>query len=124
MLLPLLSWLFRRAPFGLLVLALLGLASQVQATHLRAGDIQARIDPVNPRRVFFTMVIYQRTPGSSGPGGTPPDQSEARIFFGSKMDAFDEGPPVRAIRAWRDDSNLFRIQDGKANLRDRVRRVL
>ena len=82
MLLPLLSWLFRRAPFGLLVLALLGLASQVQATHLRAGDIQARIDPVNPRRVFFTMVIYQRTPGSSGPGGTPPDQSEARIFFG------------------------------------------
>jgi gliding motility-associated-like protein len=66
------------------VLTFLGLVSsrEVQATHLRAGDIQARIDTTvgpgfNPRRVFFKMVLYQKTPG-----GEVPDENRVTIFFG------------------------------------------
>ena len=51
-----------------------------QATHLRAGDIQAKSDTTanpNPRRVFFKMILYSRI---SGPQVA--DQPEATIFFG------------------------------------------
>ncbi|WP_187263875.1 T9SS type B sorting domain-containing protein [Pontibacter beigongshangensis] len=54
------AWLF------ILVLLLLVSSSAVQATHIRAGDITAKRDTTpnpNPRRYFFTMVIYRDTGG-------------------------------------------------------------
>ncbi|MBD2715400.1 gliding motility-associated C-terminal domain-containing protein [Microvirga sp. STR05] len=93
MVLSLLSRLARRGPLLLLLAVLLSWASQVQATHLRAGDIQAKIDTTvgpgnNPRRVFFKMVLYQKTPV----GGIP-DEASVTIFFG------DCGPPQVFSRA-------------------------
>lgn len=68
----------------LLLASLSWAAPQAQATHLRAGDIQARIDTTigpgfNPNRVFFKMILYQKTPGS---GNSPPDEVNVTIFFG------------------------------------------
>lgn len=76
-------------PFGgstaarvVLVLAIiaigLGLRPEAAwASHIRAGDIQAKPDTVtnNPRRMFFKMILYTDN-------GSPVDQPEAVIFFG------------------------------------------
>jgi len=62
----------------LLVLGLL-LARPAHATHLRAGDIQAKVDTTaahNPNRIFFKLTLYRDT----NPGSAPlPD---ATLFFG------------------------------------------
>ncbi|QJX47893.1 gliding motility-associated C-terminal domain-containing protein [Hymenobacter taeanensis] len=78
--LPLLN---RAARLGLvllvLVLAYFGLTPAAQATHLRAGDIQAKTDTTaarNPRRIFFKMVIYESNVNTSV------SQTDATIFFG------------------------------------------
>ncbi|HEX8424758.1 MAG TPA: hypothetical protein VF639_00530, partial [Hymenobacter sp.] len=77
------SLLFRLARLGALLLLLVGLltlAFPTQATHIRAGDIQSKIDTTanfNPRRVFFRLTLYCRDPAS----GVPP-QPTAAIFFG------------------------------------------
>lgn len=59
------------------------------ATHIRAGDIQAKVDTTanpNPRRVFFKMILY--TDNSSAV-----DQSTATIFFGDGTSSCAEGVP-------------------------------
>ncbi|TGD82639.1 gliding motility-associated C-terminal domain-containing protein [Hymenobacter wooponensis] len=78
--LPLLN---RTAQLGLvllvLVLAYFGLTPAAHATHLRAGDIQAKTDTTaarNPRRIFFKMVLYESS------AGTNVSQTDADIFFG------------------------------------------
>ncbi|MBD2722271.1 T9SS type B sorting domain-containing protein [Hymenobacter armeniacus] len=69
------------APAALLLGVLLvlgGWPRAAQATHLRAGDIQAKVDttsPGNPRRIFFKMILY--TDNSSS---VPADN--ATFFFG------------------------------------------
>ncbi|MBF9224024.1 T9SS type B sorting domain-containing protein [Hymenobacter ruricola] len=67
---------------ALLLLAVAGLLARpevARASHIRAGDIQAKVDttPVhNPRRIFFKMVLYTTE------GQNVVDQPEAIIFFG------------------------------------------
>ncbi|MET4107087.1 gliding motility-associated C-terminal domain-containing protein [Hymenobacter sp. UYP22] len=49
------------------------------ATHLRAGDIQAKTDTTaarNPRRIFFKMVLYTSAEPSSA------DEPNVNIYFG------------------------------------------
>ena len=44
-----------------MLVILLGVSTEAQATHIRAGDITAKRDTTpnpNPRRFFFTMIIY------------------------------------------------------------------
>ncbi|MFC7669695.1 hypothetical protein ACFQT0_21740 [Hymenobacter humi] len=53
---------------------------EVWATHIRAGDIQAKVDTTvgagfNPRRVFFKMVLYTDN-------GSQVKQPAATIFYG------------------------------------------
>ena len=73
------SWLL--VVLVLSVLASLGLTPTAQASHIRAGDIQAKSDttlPVsarNPRRVFFKMVIYTDR-------GSNVKEEAVTIFFG------------------------------------------
>ena len=60
------------------------------ASHIRAGDIQAKIDTTanpNPRRVFFKMILYT----TEGPGVV--DQPAATIFFGDGTSSCKEGVP-------------------------------
>ncbi|WP_201980160.1 T9SS type B sorting domain-containing protein [Hymenobacter rubidus] len=68
----------RLAVLLLVFLTGLGLGPQgAWASHIRAGDIQAKPDTVtnNPRRIFFKMVLY--TDNSSNV-----DQPKATFFFG------------------------------------------
>jgi hypothetical protein len=64
---------------ALLLLVLASWGPQVaRASHIRAGDIQAKVDTTanpNPRRIFFKMILY--TDNNSAV-----DQPEAVIFFG------------------------------------------
>ncbi|MDX5436882.1 MAG: gliding motility-associated C-terminal domain-containing protein, partial [Pontibacter sp.] len=56
-----LKYLLHGSLLWVLLLLLLGTSSEVQATHIRAGDITARRDTTpnpNPRRFFFRMVVY------------------------------------------------------------------
>ncbi|MBC6611806.1 gliding motility-associated C-terminal domain-containing protein [Hymenobacter sp. BT507] len=56
----------------------LGLGPRAQASHIRAGDIQAKSDTTaarNPRRIFFKMILYTNR-GSSVKAET------ATFFFG------------------------------------------
>ena len=78
-----------RARFGMLVAVLLiglGLMPETaSATHIRAGDIQAKGDttanaPRGSRRVFFKMVLYTDIVGRGGQA--PAKQPTATIFFG------------------------------------------
>ncbi|MDO7851495.1 T9SS type B sorting domain-containing protein [Hymenobacter convexus] len=61
-----------------------GLRPEVaHASHIRAGDIQAKVDTTagrNPRRIFFKMILYTTTL----PNGTqqPVDERQVTIFFG------------------------------------------
>ncbi|MBH8567486.1 gliding motility-associated C-terminal domain-containing protein [Microvirga sp. STS02] len=82
----------------LLILMLTGLSLRpnvAQASHLRAGDIQAKVDTTaspNPRRIFFKMVLY--TDNSS-----PVDQPSATIFFGDGSSSCIDGIPRAVKRA-------------------------
>ncbi|MCC2548650.1 gliding motility-associated C-terminal domain-containing protein [Hymenobacter sp. BT175] len=61
------------------LLALSGLASTAEATHIRAGDIQAKTDTTparNPRRIFFKMITYTDVASQAAQN---PDET---IFFG------------------------------------------
>ncbi|PJJ59333.1 gliding motility-associated-like protein [Hymenobacter chitinivorans DSM 11115] len=65
------------------VLCLLGLHHTAEASHLRAGDIQAKSDTTypfgdkrnNPRRIFFKMVTYTDATSSV-------DEEQITIFYG------------------------------------------
>ncbi|UYZ64804.1 gliding motility-associated C-terminal domain-containing protein [Hymenobacter weizhouensis] len=84
-----------RAGKYLLLLLLVALAwgamlPAAQATHLRAGDIQAKTDTTaarNPRRIFFKMVLYQSNVNTSV------DEDAVTIFFGD-----GEFSGVRAVK--------------------------
>ena len=73
--------LFRRKGLPLLVVALFVcwlLPSWARATHLRAGDIQAKSDTTaahDPRRIFFKMILYTKISAQA-------DQPDATFFFG------------------------------------------
>ncbi len=65
-----------------------------RASHLRAGDIQAKVDTTanpNPRRIFFKMVLY--TDNSS-----PVTQPAATIFFGDGSSSCLDGVPRASIK--------------------------
>ena len=66
----------------------LGLRPQsAQATHLRAGEIQAKVDTTanpNPRRIFFKMVLY-----TDNGSGVPADL--ATVFFGDGTSSCTNG---------------------------------
>ena len=88
----------RMALLGLIIAIGLGLRpNAARASHIRAGDIQAKIDTTanpNPRRVFFKMVLYT----TEGPGVV--DQLAATIFFGDGTSSCKDGVPRAApIRA-------------------------
>ena len=82
----------------LLLLLMGGLSlrpNAAQASHLRAGDIQAKVDTTanpNPRRIFFKMVLY--TDNSS-----TVDQKDATIFFGDQTSSCIDGIPRAVKRA-------------------------
>lgn len=65
----------RQWPLLVLITGLMGIPGAAQASHIRAGDIQASIDAVNPRLVRFKMILY--TDNSS-----PVRQDAVTIFFG------------------------------------------
>nr|GFA41366.1 hypothetical protein [Tanacetum cinerariifolium] len=76
------QWVGRRQVW-LLVMLLAGLSwllpRAAHATHLRAGDIQAKVDTTpthNPNRIFFKLTLYR----DSSPGNA--EQKEATLFFG------------------------------------------
>ena len=81
----------RMALLGLIIAIGLGLRpNAARASHIRAGDIQAKIDTTanpNPRRVFFKMVLYT----TEGPGVV--DQLAATIFFGDGTSSCKDGVP-------------------------------
>ncbi|WP_139923649.1 gliding motility-associated C-terminal domain-containing protein [Hymenobacter sp. DG01] len=90
--LPLLNRPVRLWLAGLLLLvAWLGTPSSADATHLRAGDIQAKTDttlPVanrNPRRIFFKMILY--TSVTTTGGQLAADEPEVTIFFGDNTNS-------------------------------------
>ena len=72
---------WRSWPLTCALLAILSLllANPAHATHLRAGDIQAKVDTTpthNPNRIFFKLTLYRDTsPGSA-------QQLNATLFFG------------------------------------------
>ena len=74
----------------LLVLAGAGLRpGAAWASHIRAGDIQAKVDTTanpNPRRVFFKMILY-----TDNASGVPADA--ATIFFGDGTSSCKDGVP-------------------------------
>ncbi|SET57698.1 T9SS type B sorting domain-containing protein [Hymenobacter actinosclerus] len=79
---PLQRWLT-----GLLLLLVCLLAAPAaRATHLAAGDIQARTDPNNPRHIFFTLSLYVGVPGPE-----VAEEPTVIIFFGDNTS--QEGIP-------------------------------
>ena len=82
--------LARVALLVVVLLAGLGLRpGAAWATHIRAGDIQAKIDTTanpNPRRVFFKMILY--TDNSSNV-----DEDKVAIFFGDGTSSCARGIP-------------------------------
>ena len=68
----------------------------VWASHIRAGDIQAKTDTTanpNPRRVFFKMILYLDI--TRGPN--PVDQPDATIFFGDGTSSC-KGGVLRSVK--------------------------
>ena len=64
----------------------------VWASHIRAGDIQAKIDTTanpNPRRVFFKMILYLDISKGLPPASV--DQPSATIFFGDGTSSCKDG---------------------------------
>ncbi|WP_082685198.1 gliding motility-associated C-terminal domain-containing protein [Hymenobacter sedentarius] len=82
--------LMRVALLVLVVLSGLSLLPQAAwASHIRAGDIQAKVDTTanpNPRRVFFKMVLYTKTASTT-------KQPSAIIFFGDGTSTCSPGVP-------------------------------
>jgi gliding motility-associated-like protein len=82
------SSLWRNGWFLTLLLASLGwlLPSSAHATHLRAGDIQAKVDTTpthNPNRIFFKLTLY-RDPRAV-------QQNTIRVYYGDgKTSDLDE----------------------------------
>jgi hypothetical protein len=75
---------------AVLVLVLVGMGPQAAwATHIRAGDIQAKVDTTanpDPRRIFFKMTLYT---DPVAPGKQP----AATIFFGDGTSSCVNGIP-------------------------------
>ncbi|OGX89019.1 hypothetical protein BEN49_01455 [Hymenobacter coccineus] len=71
---------------ALLVLGAL-LPGTAHASHIRAGNIESRVDPANPNHIFFTLTIYQDLNPSSA------DQPTAKLYFGDGT-ASEEVPRV------------------------------
>ena len=64
------------------------------ASHLRAGDIQAKVDTTanpNPRRIFFKMILYTDN-------GSTVTQPSATIFFGDGTSSCENGVPRASIQ--------------------------
>jgi hypothetical protein len=82
------SLLFRARSWVRVVLLVLVVGAGLQpdvarASHIRAGDIQAKVDTTaarNPRRIFFKMVLYTTT--LSVNNQPPVDEDKVTIFFG------------------------------------------
>lgn len=74
----------RQLPLLALTLwVMLGLLPNIaHASHIRAGDIQARVDTTgaNPRRIFFKLTLYTDLVGVNN--NPPVVQDEVTIFFG------------------------------------------
>jgi hypothetical protein len=69
----------RALPLLLVLAALLARPDAARASHIRAGDIQAKVDTTaarNPRRIFFKMVLYTTE------CQTCVDEKQITIFFG------------------------------------------
>ncbi|GAA3966868.1 hypothetical protein GCM10022407_11390 [Hymenobacter antarcticus] len=79
----------------MVLLAAIGLrAGAAWATHIRAGDIQAKVDTTanpNPRRIFFKMVLYTDRVTSNV------DEARVAIFFGDGTSSC-AGGVVRATK--------------------------
>ena len=88
---PLLTRPVRLWLTGLLLLVVwLGSTPAAQATHLRAGDIQAKTDTTaarNPRRIFFKLVLY-----TSAEQGVA-DEPGVTIYFGDNTCTADNAIP-------------------------------
>ncbi|TGE14654.1 T9SS type B sorting domain-containing protein [Hymenobacter elongatus] len=89
------------------VVSLLGLAFTAEATHIRAGDIQAKSDTTypfgdkrnNPRRIFFKMVTYTDFKQTSV------DSKDITIFFGDGTSSGLNGVPRFSVTPVTDDTN-------------------
>ncbi|RPD45254.1 gliding motility-associated C-terminal domain-containing protein [Hymenobacter sediminis] len=87
--LPLLNRPVRHLLAGLLLLvAWLGAASSAHATHLRAGDIQATVDPADPRKINFRLVLYIAL------GQDVANEDVVTIFYGDNTSSGLRGIPV------------------------------
>ncbi|MBO2011694.1 gliding motility-associated C-terminal domain-containing protein [Hymenobacter negativus] len=78
--------MMRGAALLLLILASWG-PQVARASHIRAGDIQAKVDTTanpNPRRIFFKMILYTDNTSSV-------DQPTATIFFGDGTSSCKDG---------------------------------
>ncbi|MDO7846339.1 gliding motility-associated C-terminal domain-containing protein [Hymenobacter sp. M29] len=63
-----------------------------RASHIRAGDIQAKVDTTagrNPRRIFFKMILYTTTLPTNG--NPPVDEKQVTIFFGDGTSSCYQG---------------------------------
>jgi len=95
---------------ALLLLGLGWLRPQVaQATHIRAGDIQSRVDSAtgNPNHILFRMTIYRDKTSS-----VQQDLSNTTIFFGdgTKLDGNDKDAAGRPL--------MTRVVDGARSTAD------
>ncbi len=69
---------WRLAGLGLLLALGVLLPGTAWATHIRAGQIESKVDTTaahNPRRVFFKVTIYQDLTGAA-------DQGQVTLYFG------------------------------------------
>ncbi|WP_161599407.1 gliding motility-associated C-terminal domain-containing protein [Hymenobacter nivis] len=67
------------ATFGLLLVLGALLPGTARASHIRAGNIEAKVDTTaahNPNRIFFKLIIYQDLSPASA------DQPTATLYFG------------------------------------------
>jgi hypothetical protein len=81
-----------------LLLALGWLRPQLaQASHIRAGDIQAKVDTIdgNPNRIFFKFTLYRDN--GLGTNTNPVDQPTVTIYFGdgNRQDGIPKASTVR-----------------------------
>ena len=70
---------WRLAGLGLLLALGVLLPGTARATHIRAGNIESKVDTTsahNPNRIFFKLTVYQDLSGGSA------DQPNATLYFG------------------------------------------
>ncbi len=85
----------RRSAWLLATLLLLGLGwlrpQAAQASHIRAGDIQAKVDTINgnPNRIFFKLTLYRDITGV--------DQPTVTMYFGdgTRQDGIPKASTLR-----------------------------